>query len=93
MRCKVGDLCIAVGPPSGGPRDDYYGFRGLIVEVVGPSQDPRLDWSVRVPGHPCPTWPDGTWAAMDCDLVPLRDGDEQTETPAEIIRELTEQGS
>lgn len=77
MRCKVGDLAIAHSAMTDGNRAN-----GAIVLVVGPAHRPGLDWSVRWQGHPCPTCGDGTWAAFDSELTPLRP-DEGTD---EMIR-------
>jgi hypothetical protein len=96
MRCKVGDLVLCVGPSGETPRLGTGGFdsRGLIGTVVGPARLPMHDWSVLIPGRPAPTG-DGTWAACDDELRPIRDNDGTDEmlriaglpheTPADVI--------
>ena len=85
LRCKVGDLCIAVGPARPSPTSEGAGdcARGAIVEVVGPAKMAGHDWSIVWPGHPCPIG-DGSWAAKDSELIPLRPG----ETEPAVEREL-----
>ena len=84
LRCKVGDLCIAVGPARESVSEITGDCaRGAIVQIVGPAKIAGHDWSIVWPGHPCPVG-DGSWAAKDCELVPLRDGE-----PAPVVeREL-----
>lgn len=84
MRCKVGDIALIVY--SG------VGFEGMVCRVVEPS--PIADWRIEVPNHPAPV-SHGLWSSADSSLRPLLPGDEEDkdETPTEIIREMTEQGS
>lgn len=74
MRCKIGDLVHCHGF---GERHDPYGNRGHVGQVIGPSMKSDRDWSVLIPGKPS-GYHDGTWAAMDSWLTPIR-GDEQPE--------------
>lgn len=63
-RCRIGDVCITRNPLR---LEDKHGNAGRFCTIVRKSGIPGLDWTVEIPGK------NGLWAAMDIELIPLRD--------------------
>ena len=84
MRCKIGDLVYCAGF---GEEDGMHN-RGHVGQIVGPAQRSDRDWSVLIPGKPS-TYVDGTWAALDSWLIPIRGDEEPKAEEKQVPFELT----